>query len=364
MIRAAVMPAPHEPIEVRSLPDPDLAPGAVLLETIYSEVCGTDVHLRHGRLADVPYPIVPGHVSVGRVAEVRGTVSDLEGRPIEPGRIVTFLDVHETCHACWWCLVAETPNRCPDRKVYGITYPASEGPLGGWSEAILLKPGVRIVPLPEDVPPERAIAAGCGLATALHAIDRAGIRIGDTVAVQGTGPVGLNAVVLARLSGADRVIAVGGPEKRLEAARAMGADVTVPLEGSTADERVERVRGATRDRGPDVVIEATGVPSAVAEGLAMTRDGGCYVVVGQYADAGDTPINPHRHLTRKHVELRGCWGFAYVHLHRMVALLAREGERVGWERMITRVYGLEEADEALADVEAGEVVKAVIRPSP
>jgi len=364
MPRAAVMPAPRVPVEVRSLPEPELEPGAVLLETIFSEVCGTDVHLHHGRLEGVPYPIVPGHVSVGRIAEVRGSVADVEGRPIEPGRVVTFLDVHETCHACWACLVARTPNRCPRRKVYGITYGADEGPLGGWSETILLKPGVRIVPLPDAVPPERLIAAGCGLATALHAVDRARIRIGDTVAVQGTGPVGLGAVVLARLSGAGRVIAVGAPAVRLEAARAMGADATVPVDGTGPGERVALVREATAGRGADVVVEATGVPAAVAEGLDMVRDGGRYVVVGQYTDAGETPIHPHRHLTRKHVDLKGCWGFAYHHMHRMVGLLAREGERVGWERLISRVYGLEEANEALADVEAGRAVKAVIRPTP
>jgi L-iditol 2-dehydrogenase len=68
-IAAAVMVAPGEPLEVWELPDPPLESGAVLLETIASEVCGTDVHLHHGRLAGVPYPIIPGHVSVGRVLE-------------------------------------------------------------------------------------------------------------------------------------------------------------------------------------------------------------------------------------------------------------------------------------------------------
>ena len=99
MIRAAVMVAPGVPIEGRTLSEPALEPGAAILETLVSEVCGTDVHLRHGRLAGVPYPIVPGHVSVGRIAETRGTVRDVEGRAARPGDVVTFLDVHETCHA-------------------------------------------------------------------------------------------------------------------------------------------------------------------------------------------------------------------------------------------------------------------------
>src|SRR5574342_493958 len=124
------MPAPGKPIEVRDFPDPLLEPGAVLLETVASEVCGTDVHLHHGRLAGVPYPIIPGHVSVGTVAQARGRLTTPDGDPVKEGDIVTFLDVHETCGHCYHCLVANQPNRCPSRKVYGITYSAADGLLG------------------------------------------------------------------------------------------------------------------------------------------------------------------------------------------------------------------------------------------
>ena len=86
-IRAAVMTAPNDPIELWELDDPVMEPGAVLLETIASEVCGTDVHLHHGRLAGVPYPIIPGHVSVGRVVEANGVDSDAMGDPLAPGDV-------------------------------------------------------------------------------------------------------------------------------------------------------------------------------------------------------------------------------------------------------------------------------------
>ena len=95
---AAIMPSPGQPVEVREFPKPQLEPGGVLLDTVYSEVCGTDVHLQNGRLSGVPYPIIPGHVSVGRVAEVHGEVRDVDQIPVLPGELVTFLDVHETCH--------------------------------------------------------------------------------------------------------------------------------------------------------------------------------------------------------------------------------------------------------------------------
>src|SRR5436190_20438759 len=116
--QAAVFPAPNVPIEIREFPEPELEPGAALLHTMYSEVCGTDVHLHHGRLAGVPYPIIPGHVSVGRVRETNGGLFDVEGRPIEVGRLVTFYDVFGVCGSCWHCLVARAATRCPHRRVY------------------------------------------------------------------------------------------------------------------------------------------------------------------------------------------------------------------------------------------------------
>src|SRR5258707_5655276 len=144
---AAVFPAPHAPIEFREFSEPTLEPDSALLHTLYSEVCGTDVHLWHGRLEGVPYPIIPGHVSVGRLAALRGSIRDLDGDPFHEGDVVAFLDVHGTCGACHACLVSRQTTRCPHRRVYGITYGAAQGLLGGWAEAIPLKAGGRVLRL-------------------------------------------------------------------------------------------------------------------------------------------------------------------------------------------------------------------------
>lgn len=362
VIRAAVMPGVDAPIEVRQFARPQLEPGAILLETIYSEVCGTDVHLHHGHLAGVPFPLIPGHVSVGRVAETGGEVLDLEGAPLRTGDVITFLDVHETCGKCWYCTVAKASTRCPSRRVYGITYSANEGLLGGWSQAIYLKPGVKTLRLPPNLPAARFIAAGCGLPTSVHAIERAEIKLGDSVVIQGSGPVGLNAAALAQLQGAGQVIVVGAPALRLEMARALGADEVVDIAQLGPAERVARVKALTGGRGADVTIEATGAPAAVREGMQMTRDAGRYVVVGQYTDVGEVAINPHWELNRKHLEVRGCWGSDFSHLYRGVRVLARYGDRFPWERMISAEYRLDQAGQALADVAALKVVKALIRP--
>ena len=131
MIQAVIMPEPNAPLEVREYERPTLEPGSVLLKTLGSEVCGTDVHLWHGRLSGVPYPIIPGHVSVGLVEATGGDVADVDGRMLVPGDVVTFLDVYGSCGRCWYCTVAQASTRCPHRRVYGITLSADDGLLGG-----------------------------------------------------------------------------------------------------------------------------------------------------------------------------------------------------------------------------------------
>jgi L-iditol 2-dehydrogenase len=360
-IKAAVMLRPGE-IEVIEFPEPELEDGAVLLDTIYSEVCGTDVHLFHGKLSGVPYPIIPGHVNVGVIRKIRGEVSGIFGRVFHEGDTVTFLDVHETCNSCWHCLVAKATTRCPNRSVYGITYSSKEGLLGGWSESIYLKPGVKIMKLPEDLSPESFIGGGCGLPTGFHAVERADLRMGDLVVVQGLGPVGLSAIAFSSIRGAEKVIALGAPSERLEIASQMGADHVIDIETLGVEDRVKQVLEYTDGRGADVVIEATGNPSALVEGLKMVRDAGFYVVVGQYTDNGPIEINPHYDINRKHLDIRGCWGVDFSHFYRSIRLMSKHSQRLRWENLISRRYPLDEAERALNDVEELKVVKAVIEP--
>src|SRR5690349_9767326 len=239
------MPAPHRPIELREFVRPDLPPSGALLRTACSEVCGTDVHLWHGRLSGVPYPIIPGHVSVGVIEAARGPLEGIDGSTLGEGDRVVFFDVHRACGRCRACTVHRTPTRCNARRVYGITDSADEGLFGGWAQAIYLEPGVSMARLPEAVCVDDYIGAGCGLLTAVHIAERAEVRLGDAVIVQGVGAVGLSAIALARLAGAGRVIAIGAPQARLQLAQEMGADVTLDLAATTRAERLERIRALT-----------------------------------------------------------------------------------------------------------------------
>jgi len=361
-VLAAVMPAPHVPVEVREFAEPAIEPGAALLRTTFSEVCGTDVHLWHGRLAGVPYPIIPGHVSVGLVEKLRGEMRAVDGARICEGDRLVFFDVHRTCGRCRACTVARTPTRCEKRRVYGITDSAADGLFGGWAEAIYLEPGVAAAHLPATVPDEAYIGGGCGLITAVHIIERAALALGDTVLVQGTGAVGLSAIALARLSGASKVIAIGAPHDRLELAERMGADIAIDLQQTTLASRLEQVLAASGGAGVDVAIEAAGSARAVEEAPSLIRDGGRYVIAGHYTDAGPSSINVHQQINRKHLEIRGCWGSEVAHFVRALRVLEAHHRTIPWQAIGARTYQLGQINQALADAEAMRLPKALVQP--
>jgi threonine dehydrogenase-like Zn-dependent dehydrogenase len=362
-ILAAVMPAPLRPVEVREFDRPDLPDGSALLRTARSEVCGTDVHLWHGRLAGVPYPIIPGHVSAGVLESIRGTLRGIDGELLREGDRAVFFDVHRTCGRCRACTVHRTPTRCSERRVYGITDSAADGLFGGWSQAIYLEPGVGVARLPASVSFDDYIGGGCGLITAVHILERAALRPGDSVLVQGTGAVGLSAIALARLSGASTVYAIGAPAARLALAKEMGADQVFDVEATSPEHRLEAVRAGTHGEGVDVVIEAAGSARAIEEGLVLARDGGRYVVAGHYTDVGPSSVNAHQHINRKHLEIRGCWGSEPGHFLRALGFLERYAATVPWHRIGGKTYPLTALNDALADAEGMRITKALVDPA-
>jgi L-iditol 2-dehydrogenase len=196
----------------------------------------------------------------------------------------------------------------------------------------------------------------------VHIIERATLSLGDTVVVQGAGAVGLSTAALARRSGAGQVIVIGAPADRLALAREMGADETIDLSGTSSDQLLARCLELTSGVGADVVIEAAGSPRAVEEGVRLVRNGGTYVIAGHYTNTGDSAINAHEHINRKHLDIRGCWGSEARHFLRALEALERHGADVPWHRIGTRTFGLGGLNEALSAAEAFRVPKALVDP--
>lgn len=355
------MEKPGLPMQVRELEEPELEMNSAILDVLFSEVCGTDLHLHAGHLAGVPYPIIPGHVSVGVLRKIRGSLVDSDGRRFREGDEVTFLDVHGTCGECWYCSVAKASTRCPKRKVYGVTYGVADGLAGGWAQSVYLKPNTRCLSL-GGVDPQRFMAGGCSLPTAIHAVERGEVSLGDIVLVFGSGPVGLSSIICALLRGAHRVFCLGAPEARLKVARKVGAHQAKDFTACSEAEGLEWIRDLTDGRGADVTIEATGNPQAVVDAMRFTRDAGRVVVVGQYTNVGEISINPHMDLNKKHLDVRGCWGSDFSHFYKSVRLMTDSARSSAWSAVPLKFYGLNEVNAALEDVVAGTECKSLINP--
>lgn len=363
-VRAAVLARFHEPLEVREYPAPERpSPGGALVRIEMAGVCGTDVHLWQGQLP-IPVPVILGHETVGRIAALgEGLERDWLGRPLRPGDRVAWAS-SIVCGACYYCRVKRQPTRCLARKAYGISYCADEPPHlhGGYAEYIVLRPGTAIFRLPDALAADAVVGAGCALWTVIHGVERMGIAWGDVVVVQGSGPVGLAAVAVAREAGAARIIVTGGPEHRLARVREFGAEVAFDIDAVPAPDRKAAVLDATPGgHGADVVIECVGHPAAVPEGMEYCRDGGKMLVLGQYVDAGPAPINPHV-ITRKQLQLHGSWGFEPRHVLAALEFLERAGSRYPFAAAVTHRFGIDQANEALAATREWRAGKSAIVP--
>lgn len=361
--RVAVLPeikAPAErPFQIREVEIPPLADGAVLGRMVMAGVCGTDVHILHGKVP-VRTPAVLGHENVARVEAIGGDTPlyDVTGKQVQVGDLITWLP--KSCMQCYNCTILGDPAKCERRIGYGgWVVPADQHPylVGGFAEYVWILPGSDLVVLPPDLAPE-AVVLGDALRIMVHGLERiGGLEYGDTVVIQGCGAVGLMGLILARDAGAGRVIVIGAPATRLALAREYGADETIDITQVPTPERIQQVLELTDGRGADVVFECAGVPAAVAEGLEMVRIDGRYLIAGHYGDAGTVPLNPHL-INRKQITITGVWSAANKHFLRGLTLL----RKVPLEKLVTHRFPLDAVNEALIAAERQETLKAVIVP--
>lgn len=359
MLRELRPPA-ERPFTIEEVAIPPLTAGAVLGRMVLAGVCGTDVHILRGQVP-IRLPAILGHENVCRVVEIGGDqpLYDITGQPVKVGDLITWLP--KSCMQCYNCTILQDQSKCEHRIGYGGWVPAWEHPylVGGFAEYVWLLPGSDIVVV-NDIAPE-AVVLGDALRVMVHALENVGgIHYGDTVVVQGTGAVGMMGILLAMDAGAGQVIVTGGPAARLDLVRELGVEDAIDIFQVKAPERIAQVLALTHGRGADVIIEATGVPSAVAEGLEMARVDGRYVIAGHYGDAGTVPLNPHL-INRKQVTITGAWSADNSHFLRALALLRKlSGDTL--DKLVRPRFRLDEINEALLCAERQESVKPVIAP--
>ena len=352
--RVAVLKAYGGDFELREYPVPDPEPGAVLVRLTRAGVCGSDLHIWRGEMKEVygalPRDLTFGHEMCGRVARRgAGVTQDSAGQPLAEGDRVTFLYFFP-CGRCPVCLRDEM-GACPRKgranRVAG-TAPYFNNAYGDY---YYLRPGGFVFRIPDEVSDDVATPANCALAQVVYGLSRAGVRLGDTVVLQGAGGLGLNAVAVARDMGADRVIALDRVPARLELARAFGADHALSLTDlPTPERRIQAVMDLTGGFGADVVADFVGYPDVVPEGLRMLRGGGCYLEVGSIAP-GNVFSYDATALVRGNTRLVATSNYSPWALAQALAFLRRHRARWPFDRLVSHVYPLARISEAFHEAD-------------
>lgn len=359
---AAVLVRPNQSLELREIESPPVGQGCVLVRTLITGVCGTDVHCQKGQVP-LPYPVILGHESIGVIETLdKNRKLDSVGQPVSEGDRIFWVAGHP-CGSCYYCLVLKDTTSCPNRRSYGTNWSSGTYPYltGGYSKHVFLTEKTFFFKVPDSVPSEAAIALGCGFPTAVKGFESLGrIQPDDTVIIQGAGPVGLSSLVVARIAGAAKVIVLGAPAERLDMAKQLGASEVIDIsDQESLRARISRNRENTGLA--DICVEASGNPAAVSQGIEMLKPNARYLVLGVFSDLGEVQINPSL-IVRKNIMIRGSVYWEPSHLYRVLKILTLRDSELKLENVVTNRYSLERANEALSDVGELRCVKAVIQP--
>jgi 2-desacetyl-2-hydroxyethyl bacteriochlorophyllide A dehydrogenase len=322
---------PHR-AEVADLPDPTPAPDEVVVEVGAVGICGTDLHILAGGYAP-SLPIVPGHEFAGEVVAVGSTVAD-----VRVGERVAA-DPNIACGACRYCRIGRS-NLCERAEAVGVTRDGAMARYVAVAEA-------NCVVLPEGVPDAHAALIE-PISCAVHAFDVLRAALASDYLLYGAGPMGLIMVQLARAAGATAIDVVEPNAGRHEAAIDVGATSV-----ATSADELPGVGGRA------VVIDCSGVPAAIEDGLTRVSPGGTFVFFGVAADDAEVRLRPHHILMN---EISVVASKAVLHSYERAAALLFGGV-VDASALISHAYPLEQFDDAVAQFRSGAGRKIQVKPN-
>lgn len=321
-----------EVLQVDEVARPDPAPHQVLVEIRACGVCASDLHVAQGVTPHGPVlPQTLGHEAAGVIATVGDEVIDWQ-----PGDRVAIL-MARPCHVCAVCTVGRH-NLCPSLSVPGID---ADGTMAGFA---LAEPAA-LVPIPPDVSFEQAAITTDAVATPYHALKRAGVGEGVTVAIHGLGGLGMHAILLAKLAGAT-VIGVDIDPVNLDRALDWGADEAVDASDGQPARRIRELTGGGADRA----LEFVGSARTVDQAVKSVAPGGRTTIVGLTNEQLATV--PIARFVSQETELVGSFGSTPQDLGELFDLL--EEQRLDLTRSVTATIRLDEVPEALHALETRE----------
>ena len=344
-MQAVTFQAPGE-VRLEDRPEPELiARDDAVVKVEATGVCGSDLHIYHGRVQIDP-GFTLGHEFVGTVLAAGDAVTGVS----EGDRVLGCY-----CSACGNCFFCRSGDyhKCDEGRVFG--HGKTLGSLQGAQADQVLVPHANLTlrRVPGGMSDDAALFAGDVMGTGYHAIDQAGMRPGDTVAVLGLGPVGLCAVQAARAAGAAKVIAIDSVEDRLATAERFGAE---PVHLTEGDPRGQ-VKAATEGRGVDVAVDAVGHPEALELACRLARKAGTVSAIGVYAER----IEVHMGIIWiKALTLKTGHANVIGHVDRVLSMMA--SGVLDPSPLVTHHMTLAEAPEAYAVYDRREALKIVMTP--
>jgi 2-desacetyl-2-hydroxyethyl bacteriochlorophyllide A dehydrogenase len=344
-MRAVTFQAPGE-VRVDERPEPELeAATDAVVRVEATGVCGSDLHIYHGRVGVEPGFTI-GHEFVGEVIAAADGVTEVAVGDRVLGCYCT------ACGRCFFCRRGAF-HKCDAGRVFG--HGKVLGSLQGAQADQVLVPNANLTlrRVPDGMSSDVALFAGDVMGTGFHAIDSAGLEAGDTAVVLGLGPVGLCAVQVARARGAAQVIAIDSVAERLEMAARFGAQ-PVHL---TEDDPRDAVKRATEGRGADVVVDAVGHPDAFDMACRLARKAGSVSATGVYAERMEVHMGV---VWIKALDIHTGHANVIGHVDRVLAMMATGV--LDPLPLVTHHMSLDEAPEAYAAYDRREALKIVMTP--
>jgi S-(hydroxymethyl)glutathione dehydrogenase/alcohol dehydrogenase len=361
--RAAVVYAYNQPVVVEELSLDDPKPDEVLVRMAAAGVCHSDLSVVNDTIHYDP-PVALGHEGAGIVERVGANVTK-----VRPGDhvVLSFVSYCGECPTCKRervCLCKAYPTRrgylLDDsvrlRNARGMDI-AQMARIGTMSEYSVV-PQQSVIRIDPEYPLDKAALVGCGVTTGVGAVlNTAKVEPGSTVAVIGTGGVGLNVIQGACLAGAERIIAVDRVVNKLDFARRFGATETV---NASEGDPVEAVRDLTGGVGVDYAFEVIGNPTTIAQAYAMIRPAGMAVVVGVARADAQVSIAPHEMVFSEKQLIGSFYGSSVPHRDMPRLLELYRDKKLKLDELITRTYRLDEINQAFADMKAGVNARGMI----
>jgi threonine dehydrogenase-like Zn-dependent dehydrogenase len=348
--------------EIREFPMPEIPPDGALLKMEVAGICGTDVRLY--REPPSSAPVIMGHENIGYISRTGREFARRQG--FKEGDLV-FLEHYVSCGQCEWCHLGQY-RHCentdwrynPNAIRYGYTAAGVVPHLwGGFAQYVYLPWNAVIHHVPQGVTPELA-----GLATPMSngiewSLFDGGVGYNSSVLIQGPGQQGLSQTVICRQAGASLIIVTGTSRdgKRLEVAKALGADFVIDVE---KEDPLARIKEITAGKGVDVVLDCTagaGTTPVLLGVEALKRRAGMMVVQGEMAEFPNFPIG---RITAKAITIKSARGHSFRACE--LALQQLASRRFPLEMITTHTFGLKEVDLAIRSV-GGQGIPDVIHAS-